>query len=229
MSIDIDISEITGSRPTNRVPNPSNPGARLVPVVPHEARPEVAENSASAPTASAVRPGYTTSGKLIRAVRSHTRAVVEEPDGRLSYLNATEAGGTEVLQRASALTTVKQIETGGWKELKASWATVTNARLTWTVIGSWDPYSQRLPEIVSCLCYEQNGESREKIGARSNIKIVFGSAVGDRMIAESLSPGSRSPEHACEQLHDVSHHERVQYWMRNPRVPRGSRASSYVD
>ncbi|KAL2782650.1 hypothetical protein BJX66DRAFT_320199 [Aspergillus keveii] len=224
MSIDIDISEITGSSPTHRAPGAS--GRRQVPVAPHETRAEVFQNSASALTESAprnIQPGFTSSGKRIRAVRSHTRAVVEEPDGRLSYLNATEAGGSEVLQRALVLPSVKQIETGGWKELKARWASVTNARLAWTVMGSWDPYSQRLPEIVSCLCYEENGEQHQKIGARSNINIIFGSAVGDCMMADGLCPGSVKPEDACERLHGVTHQQRRQYWMDHPRVPRGSR------
>ncbi|KAL2808646.1 hypothetical protein BJX63DRAFT_25085 [Aspergillus granulosus] len=232
MSVDTELPEITGSRPVNRGPRrqpasqwPNRPGGgpRQIPVAPQVVRPEDFQNSSSEPTAPVqdIRPGFASSGQRIRAVRGNTRAVVEESDGRLTYLTAVEAGGTEVLQRASVLPSVKQIETGGWKELKARWASITNPRINWVVAGSWDPYKQRLPEIVACLCYEENGQLLEKIGARSNINILFGSAVGDSMLAHGLCPGSIKPQDALERLCGVTHRERVDYWLEHPRVPRG--------
>lgn len=201
-------------------PRQNNSRVQVVSVPPRPAYPREDNNDNNPRTRAspAIRPGYTRDGKRIHAADSR-RAVVEDDNGGLSVRTATEAGGSAVLAAAMALDSVARIETEGWKELKANKGNLGRTRLDWAAVGGWDPMSQRLPEIIGCYVYEEDGQEVKKIGSRSNIKIVEGARVGDTLIAESLSETARDPEEAVEELFGVTHEQRVEHWERFPRQP----------
>ncbi|KKZ60152.1 hypothetical protein EMCG_05074 [[Emmonsia] crescens] len=199
-------------RPTR--PRPGIP--QTIPVVPRESRPQPQQRLPRIPL-QPPQPGYTADGRVIRCARNG-RVVVQEEDGRLSLCTAREVGGSSVVDAALTAPGVRRIETDGWREMRAA-DDVDDPHISWAVAGKWDPFSQRLPEVICCVVYRHEGQDIEKIGARSNVKIVFG-AEGERMIARSLSDEhAETVEEALELLHGVTHQERVDHWRANPRIP----------
>lgn len=213
------------SAPRQRGPAlPPLPGVRQnVSVAPQVSRPRAVERSSPSPARSEpIVPGYTSDGKQILYARNG-RAVVQDEDGNLSLYTAAEAGGNRVLNDALALDSVGRIETDGWKELKADFNALGDVYIEWAVPAAWDPYSTRLPEIMCCVVHHQGGQRTKRVGSRSNVKLLFGNRVADRMIAESLHPSATNPEEALEQLHGVTRLQRANYWRDNPILPRSAR------
>lgn len=150
--------------------------------------------------------------------------MAEHENGDGSLLTAREAGGTAVIDAALALPSVIRIEPDGWKELKANRESLDECYIEWTVPGSWDPFSQRLPEMVSLVVYYQEGQRFQKCGARSNVKILFGAATEEQMMGESLTGDAdvRNVEEGLEMLHGVTRQERLDYWRTHPTLPRSA-------
>lgn len=193
---------------------------RTIPVAPRESRPQPQQRLPARPL-EPPQPGYTADGRIIRSARSG-RAVVQEEDGSLSLCTGRDVGGASVIDAALTAEGVGRIETDGWRELRAV-DDLGDCSISWAVAGKWDPFSQRLPEVVCCVVYQRGGQYHEKIGARSNAKILFG-AEGDRMIARSLSDGrAETVEQALELMHGVTRQERANHWRNNPRLPRSAR------
>ncbi|KAL2383251.1 hypothetical protein RJ035_005768 [Blastomyces gilchristii] len=185
--------------------------------------------------ARCIRPGYTAAGEKITHAEIYGiggRVVVETDNGGRKLLTQSEAGGRAVIDGALQCHEVGGFQSSGWKELGKRVSEMGEHGVAWVALGSWNPYNKRLPNVVCGFYHHLDGNYTEIVGSRSNLKLCLGARVAETMLAEAIAPegsDATSVEEALEDLYEMSHDSREEYWEDHPppvRQTRRTRQSS---
>lgn len=143
------------------------------------------------PIMQTLRPGYTEDGEKIlcyQELRLGGRLYVERNGGYV-LIPASEGGGSTVLDMAKTEANLPRVGTG-LEDLLSRKDRIKrgNYGIKHAAVGKIKPKAGRLPDIVCCFSWEENGQSHERLLVRSDLGRVVGPASANKMLAAMIHP-----------------------------------------